>query len=142
MADDHQGPEEEGSSPEQAAIMLVLIAYEDIRQIMASLPIPIEMPPAEPVLEGESSEAIMLAMISAYRIVPDAPVGAQTEFGLRILVREWLNAFELAGFIMMAGPAPWRIEALTAMIDRMRLMSQVVTELLRMDGGDPPNRER
>lgn len=85
-------------------------AYGLIVAVLTHLPIPIGL---EVISRDWDVKGALLAVDRARtELINDQPIGQGNKELLRTALLTWLTVYDLAGFIELAGPAPWRLDAL------------------------------
>ncbi|WP_217545589.1 hypothetical protein [Streptomyces sp. GbtcB6] len=106
-------------------------AYVYIQALLADLPLPIAVPDFEPVDEEEDGPVTALLSLNRVRqLIEDEPIEVKIQRAYEHLVLDWLTAYELLVITRLAGPAPWRLDAVEFSINR------VVTWIELIEGDD------
>lgn len=127
MADHDEDPEQKRFI---ALFKALLGAYMVITDLLASLPVPIRIPPMD---EDWEPVAAMPALYRVRMVIPDEPIPDQAAALISTLILDWLATYDLAGILQELGPAPWRMDATEASMTRVGFGIALVTELLRED---------
>jgi hypothetical protein len=130
MADELPDPERFGEAQEA-----VISCYMLVQTYLDRLPLPIVLPE----MDDDWTPVIGLPAVHRARVelIDEQPIDRMAVMVYRQLLLDWLAAFDLAGFIHLAGPAPWRLDGLEMTIARVIAATDVLDQLL----GEDPSEE-
>jgi hypothetical protein len=112
------------------AFKALLGAYMVITDMLAELPLPIQIPPMD---EDWDPMTAMPAMDRVRTVIRDEPLPSETAGMINTLILDWLTAYDAAGTFQGLGPAPWRLDALEAAMTRVAIGMHFVKGLLGRD---------
>ncbi|RBQ21584.1 hypothetical protein DP939_02410 [Spongiactinospora rosea] len=101
---------------------LLMSAYATLGKFMWSLPVPTGLP----VPEGPDGPDAVEAITRARAALRDQPMDDITRSMIDRMCLEWLTVLDLGAVVRMAGPDPWRLEAMSYGIDRFFALAEVV----------------
>ncbi|MEU9149187.1 hypothetical protein AB0D59_01205 [Streptomyces sp. NPDC048417] len=101
-------------------------AYVYIQALLADLPLPIAIPDFEPVGEEDGPATALLSLNRVRQLIEDEPIEVKTQRAYEHLVLDWLTAYELLVITRLAGPAPWRLDAVEFSINRVVTWIEVI----------------
>lgn len=127
--------EENSDKRYQELTEYLMAAYELIRVVLSQLPIPIELPPVN--AEWEPLTAIQAAQRTRDELIPAQPIDALDKSLLERSLLDWLTVYDLGGLVKMAGPAPWRLDAMDYGINRIVTFLDQAAESLGIDTNPP-----
>lgn len=107
----------------------IMNAYVFMAALLGELPIPIGIPHADPE-DWEPEKAIPAIQRARSELIHAEPIDEQTIRLLDRMMLSWLNAYELGGFMVLVGTAPWRLDgAEQQLADTLRLAAMIARNL-------------
>lgn len=107
----------------------IMDTYVFMSALLAELPLPIILPVADPD-DWDPTTALQAVDRARRELIAAEPVSEKMLGLLERLTLNWLNAYELGGFMTIAGVTPWRLDGAEQEIaDVLRLAVVVAREL-------------
>jgi hypothetical protein len=102
-------------------------AYTLLRTVLLTLPIPMNL------IERQADAPVeaIHALSRAWELLEYEHVSSTRRERLRSMITDWLTAYELAVVVQEAGPAPWRLRAIEACLNRFHSTSKYVATYLK-----------
>ncbi|MEW2164397.1 hypothetical protein AB0912_15595 [Streptomyces sp. NPDC007084] len=108
------------------AIKALLGAFNALRIVLQSLPIPVEIPSFFGT-DGRPSPEGVLALDRARAILADEPIAENVRNAHDSAILDWFTTYELMFLTAMAGPAPWRMDAAEYSLARLATILEMIT---------------
>jgi hypothetical protein len=116
---DHDDPERFAKIAET-----VLAAFGFVRALLTDLPVPISVPDFDPEADDQLEALMSLNRVRA--LLADEPIGDTAKRAYERLVLEWFTAYEMVVLTKMAGPAPWRLDAVEFTLLRIATLGEMI----------------
>ncbi|MEV5707270.1 hypothetical protein [Actinoallomurus sp. NPDC052274] len=110
-------------------VEMVKATYMLVVTYLELLPIPIKLPeltedwtPAEGLLAAERAREVLLQ---------DQPVCDLIKYNYHLMILDWQTAYDMCAFAQLAGPAPWRLDAIDIALSRAEASSDMLVRHVR-----------
>jgi len=116
------------------ASMMMIRSYDLIADLLEALPLSIMIPRFADPEDWESRDALP-AIIQARKAAGDEPVSHELRALVDRMLLDWLTCYEMGCLCDMAGPAPWRTDAMVAATLRVTVtLNRAAVQLVRESG--------
>jgi hypothetical protein len=104
-----------------------LLAYIDIAEMLASLPVPIRIAPMNSEWDPRAG---VLALDRVRTVIRDLPLPERAQSMINTVILEWLACYDMAAVWENHGSAPWRLDVMEAGLARVMIGLYLVRGLL------------
>ncbi|MGW3166964.1 hypothetical protein ACWC9Q_29720 [Streptomyces sp. NPDC001142] len=118
-----------------ALVEAVIGLYAYVSALLEELPLPIVVPDiVQSIDEDQDPADCLMALNRARALVEDEPISDTAKRAYEHMLLDWFAAYEIIVLVKMAGPAPWRLDAVEFALNRIVTWFEVIEEEQMNDG--------
>jgi predicted ATP-grasp superfamily ATP-dependent carboligase len=112
-----------------------LAAFMLLGHMLGQLPVPITLPELDD--DWDPVAAVEAVELTRTELLKDEPIDSTSQRMLSRALLDWLTVYELRTLVEVAGPAPWRIDAMDYGLHRLVTYASEVADRLGIDSSPP-----